>query len=98
MLFINLRRVLRSGLVNFWRMPVVASASVVALTAALFVIGSLFLARAFFAGALNEIQDRVDISVFMEPGAVVEEIMTLKQSLEQLPEVKMVEYSSREDE
>ncbi len=95
---INLRRVLRSGLVNFWRMPVVASASVVALTAALFVVGALILARAFFGGAITEIQERVDISVFMDPKAAESEVVALQKSLERLPEVKAVEYSSREQE
>ena len=98
MLIINLRRVLRSGLVNFWRMPVVASASVIALTAALFVVGALLLARAFFGGTIAEIQERVDISVFMDPQAVESEVLALQQSLERLPEVKSVEYSSREAE
>ena len=98
MLIINLRRVLRAGLVNFWRMPVVASASVIALTAALFVVGSLILSRAFFGGAIAEIEERVDISVFMDPKAVEADVLALEKSLELLPEVKSVIYSSKEEE
>lgn len=98
MLMINLQRVLRAGLVNFWRMPVVASASVVALTAALFVIGTFFLARAFWGGAVAEIEARVDISVFMDPKAAEADVLALEKSLELLPEIKSVEYSSREAE
>ncbi|MEA1929919.1 MAG: permease-like cell division protein FtsX [Patescibacteria group bacterium] len=98
MMLTNLRRVMRSGLINFWRMPVVASASVIAITAALFVVGSLLLAQAFFAGAVVDLQERVDVSVFMAPEAAEEDVLELKRSLELLPEVKSADYSSREDE
>ncbi|MDO8183669.1 MAG: permease-like cell division protein FtsX [bacterium] len=98
MLLTNLRRIAHSGFNNFWRTPVVSLASVLTLTVTLFVIGSLLLGSAFLNSTLKNIQDQVDISVTFTPTAPEGDILALKESLTQLPEVSLVEYLSREQE
>lgn len=97
-MFINLKRVIRSGSLNFWRNGSVALASILVLTTTLLVIGSLYLGSAFLTSTLASIRDRVDISVAFKTEAEESAVLALKKDLEQLPEVKTVTYSSREQE
>lgn len=73
-------------------------ASVLTLTVTLFVIGSLLLGGAFLDSTLNNIQDKVDISVTFLPDAPEESVTALKESVALLPEVAAVEYISRDEE
>lgn len=97
-MLLNLKRVLRSGFINFWRTPAVSIASVVTLTVTLYVIGALVLASAYLNSALDDIRNRVDISVALKPDVTETTALELKTELERLPEVKKVEYRSREQE
>lgn len=98
MFFTKLRRVAWSGFLNFCRAPVIASASVITLTVTLFVIGSLVLSNAFFAASLAEFQSKMDMSVSFKTDVPEATVLDTKKSLEFLPEVKEVIYSSREAE
>lgn len=98
MFWLNLRRVFQAGFLNFWRTPVVSAASVIALAVALFVIGLLILGAVFMRGTLDDLKEKVDISVSFKPDAPVSEVLSLKQSLEGLPGVVSAIYRSREDE
>ena len=93
---VNLRRVFRSGVINFWRNGTVSIASIFVIVVALFIFGSLLLAAAFLETSLAQIQDKVDVNVYFVGQATEEEILSLKEELETLPEVKSVEYLSRE--
>lgn len=97
-MLVKLRRIAWSGLLNFFRTPLVASASIVTLTATLFVFGALVLSNAFFTSALVDVQGKVDISVSFKPDVVESRVTEIKKSLELLPEIKEVTYSSREQE
>lgn len=98
MLVTKLRRVAWSGLLNFFRSPVISAASVITLTITLFMIGSLFLSSAFFHATVNELQNKVDISVSFKQEVAEQAVLNLQKSLELLPEVKEVVYSSPEQE
>ncbi|HYC83263.1 MAG TPA: permease-like cell division protein FtsX [Candidatus Paceibacterota bacterium] len=98
MLWTHVRRIVKSGLVNFWRNKVVAIASVFVITVTLFVIGGLIMASAFLNASLNEIQAKVDVSVTFNPDVAEADVLAVKQSLETQPGVTAVTYTSREDE
>lgn len=98
MLWISLKRIFKSGFINFWRNSIVAIASILVLTVTLFVIGSLILGTTFLNRTLENIQERVDISVSFRADAPERTILDLKSSLELLPEVRDVTYSSRDQE
>lgn len=97
-MLVKLRRIAWSGLLNFFRSPLLASASVVTLTATLFVIGGLFLSGAFLNSALADVQAKVDISVSFKPDVAEERVLEVSNLLKLLPEVSEVTYSSREQE
>jgi cell division transport system permease protein len=92
------RRIIRAGFINFWRNKVVTIASLLVMTVTLFVIGTLLLGSAFFHASLADIEKRVDISVAFKPDAAEADVLSIKQSLEQLPSVTEVIYTSRENE
>ncbi len=98
MIWINLKRILRSGFVNFWRNGLVSLASVLAITVSLYTIGALIIGSAFLNGIIDEVKTKVDISVSFKPIATSEEINTIKKSLEALPEVKEIAIVTSEEE
>lgn len=96
MLWINFKRILKSGFVNFWRNSYVSLASVVVMIVTLFVISTVLFGSAILSSVLNTIKDKVDINVYFVNEASEENILTLKKQIEVLPEVARVEYVSRE--
>ncbi|HEY4476706.1 MAG TPA: permease-like cell division protein FtsX [Candidatus Paceibacterota bacterium] len=94
----NIKRIIRSGFINFWRSGVVSLSSVIVLTVTLFLVGSLLLAQAFLTASLDEIKAKVDISVSFQPDASEEEVLAFKNQITARPEVKSAVYRSREEE
>lgn len=97
MSLLNTKRVVKSGFVNFWRNGVVSVASVFVSVVTLFIIGALIMSHAFLSSTLTEIQNKVDINVYFKTTAPESDILTLREKLESLPQVKLVEYISREE-
>lgn len=95
-MFTNLQRIIRSGFSNFWRNGFVSIASILVMTVTLFVMGTLIFLGAMLDSSLSQLQEKVDVNVYFTTGAQEQEILSLKSSLEELPEVKEVEYVSRE--
>ena len=93
----NTKRIIKSGFISFWRNSFVSLASILVMTVTLFVVGSLIFIGATLNAALEQIKDKVDINVYFVTTAPEEEIFSLKQSLESLPEVALVEYVSRDE-
>ncbi|MAZ41137.1 hypothetical protein CL654_03410 [bacterium] len=96
-MFLNLQRVIKSGFIAFWRNGTVSLASLLVFTVTLFVIGGLLLGSAVFDAALTQIKGKVDVTVYIQPDTFETDILSLKQSIEQLPEVKEVVYKSSEE-
>ena len=59
MLWIKIKRIIRSGFFGFWRNGFVSLSAVLVMTVTLFVIGSTIFSGAILKGALNEIRDKV---------------------------------------
>ncbi|OHA58005.1 MAG: hypothetical protein A2607_00920 [Candidatus Vogelbacteria bacterium RIFOXYD1_FULL_42_15] len=98
MIWINFKRIVKSGFINFWRNGLVSLASVLAIAVSLYVIGGLMVSSAFLNGVVAEVKNKVDISVSFKPETAVDDITAVKKSLSLLPDVKKVVYVSREDE
>ncbi len=94
--FTSLRRIIRSGFLNFWRNAVVSLSAIFVMTVALFVIGGSMILSVFLQETLRSIQDKVDINVYFSPTAKAEEILDIRTSLEKMPEVAKTEYISRD--
>lgn len=96
-MFTALKRITRSGFVGFWRNAYVSLASIFVMTIALFVIICTLLVDQLLTASLQNIQSRVDINVYFTVDAPIEEVLALQRSLEALPEVAGVQYTSREE-
>lgn len=98
MFWITLKRITKAGWINFRRSGVVSTAAVLVTTITLSIITSLVIFQAALTGAIKVIENKVDITVFFNVGTEEESILSLKQQLEQLPEVASVTYTSADQE
>lgn len=96
-MFINLKRVIKVGVVDFWRNGWVSFATVLIMILTLFVVGALVLSNVILTSVLASLEDKVDITVYFHLDAPEEEILSVRDSLEGLGEVQEVEYVSREE-
>ena len=98
MVWTKIKRVFRSGFVGFWRNGVVSAASILVMTVTLAVIGTLLLASAYLTSSLDTLKSKVDISVSFKTTAPESDILSLKNTLGTLPEIKEIQYISRDQE
>ncbi len=96
MVWIKIKRIVKAGFINFWRNGWISLATILIMVITLFSIGSLFFARAVFETMLSQIQDKVDISIYFKTDAPEQDILSLKDSISKLAEVKSVDYTSAE--
>lgn len=96
-MFTGLKRILRSGFVGFWRNGYVSLAAIFVLTITLTVVAGILLSGELLKVSLTQIKEKVDINVYMVTTAEEAGIFALKSSLESLPDVAEVTYTSRED-
>src|SRR3990167_7058427 len=94
---LKIKRVIRTGFFNFWRNGTVSLASVLVMTVTLLVVGSLSFFNAILDTSLAELQNKIDINVTFVTTAEESDILNIKHSLESLPEVLLVTYTSREE-
>jgi cell division transport system permease protein len=97
MLWTSIKRVVKSGFVNFWRNGFISLASVLVVTLSLFVFEALIFFGILGTTYINQIKDKVDVNVYFSTTAPEVDILTLKKSIENLPEVASVGYVSREE-
>src|SRR3989338_5701932 len=95
MLWTSIKRVIKGGVVNFYRNGFVSLASVLIMVVTLFVIGSVLFLSATLHASLTELKGKVDVNVYFQTGAEEADILALANALRALPEVKEVNYVSR---
>lgn len=95
-MFTGVKRIIRSGFVGFWRNGYVSLAAIFVMTITLAVIAGIMLMDVLLTKSLEQIQSKVDINVYMVTTADEASIFALKTSLEALPDVAEVTYTSRE--
>ena len=88
------RRIIKGGFLNFKRGGLLSSAAVLVVTITLSVITLIILLQAILHFSLDQIKDKVDVTIYFTVGAPEDQILSLKSSLEQLPEVASVFYVS----
>ncbi len=93
----SIKRVIRAGFVGFWRNAFVSLSAIFVITVTLIVVGGTMLFGQLLNTSLTQIRDKVDINVYLVTSAPEEAILDLKTSLESLPDVREVNYTSRED-
>lgn len=90
------KRIVRWGLINFYRNTVVSIASILMMTVTLIVIGVVLFLNAVLGFSLAQISNKVDVNVYFYPGVSEAQVLQVKSNLEQLPEVASIEYVSQD--
>ena len=98
MFWVRLQRVLKSGWINFRRNGLVTYAAILVTTITLAVATSIFLFQGVLTHSITEVQDKVDIAVYFSIDAPEEQILSLQDTLQKLPEVAYVEYKSADQQ
>ncbi len=93
----SIKRIVRSGFIGFWRNAYVSLAAIFVMTITLTVICGLLLGSELLKVSLTQIREKVDINVYTVTTASEQNIFALKSSLESLPDVEEVTYTSREE-
>lgn len=93
-MLIHAKRIIRSGWNSFIRSGFTSVASILIMTITLFVITSLIFVQASLNASLNDIKEKVDVTIYFVPGAEESAIKKVEESLVKLPEVKSITYTS----
>lgn len=96
MKFLILKRMVRAGLLDFWRNGFISFASVLMMVFTLFVIGLAMFTGVILNSTLQEFRDKADMNVYFTTDAQESDIFTIRDSLQALPQVASVTYMSRD--
>lgn len=97
MFFIKIKRVIVSGYRNFTRSGFTSIASILIMTITLFVVTSLIFIQAALNSSLNDIKEKVDVTVYFVSDASELSIKNMEEALRSLPEVSNITYTSRDE-
>lgn len=88
---------LREALVGFRRTPLLAALSIVAIGLSLFVVGLFALTAYNIRLAIDSIEERVEVVAYLRDDATIEQIRLAEHELHGLPEVRRIDYLSKDD-
>jgi len=93
----DLKRVIKSGFINFKRGGLVSFSATLQVVNTLAVILTIILLQAVLYSSLNTVKEKVDVTIYFTVDAPQDKILALKDSLEKLPEVSTISYTTREE-
>lgn len=96
-MFTVISRIAHFGFKNFWRNGWLSTATVAIMVLSLIVFVGLIIFGYITDSATASIQDKIDISVYFKTNADEDQILNIRQILGNLPEVKGVDYISRDE-
>lgn len=96
MVFTTLKRITRTGFVNFWRNGFLSFAAIVVVTLSLCAFGAIIYSSAFGRALIDNVKEKVDVNVYFSLSAPENDILAVKKELESLSEVESVAYISRD--
>ena len=94
---ITIGRVIKSGMQNFIRNATLAVAAIAVMVITLSIILFSLIANATFANTIQQITDKIDISVYLKDSITSDQKDNLVDELERIPNVKSVKYLSKQD-
>ncbi|MCK9352438.1 MAG: permease-like cell division protein FtsX [Candidatus Paceibacterota bacterium] len=96
MFWLNTKRIIRTGLLSFWRNGFVSLSSILVVTVTLFTIIVIIFTNVVLESVLADMRSKVDVNVYFVVSAPEPQILAMKDSLNKLAEVSSVKYVSRE--
>lgn len=97
MKLVSFYRINKLGLVNFWRNGWLSFANSIILTMTLLVITIFIIFNLVIASTTKNIEEKINVSVYINDNSSQDEINVLQNSLEKRSDVKSVIYVSKED-
>ena len=95
-IWLTTKRVAQYGLIGFIRNGFISLSAVLIMTITLFVAASLMISGAALNAVLNDLTNKVDVTVYFTTDATYDQIMQISQSVSSLPEVASVNYVTRD--
>jgi cell division transport system permease protein len=96
MSFVTISRITRLGLTNFWRNRWLSLVATTVIMLTLLVISIFSLIGLGIIKTTNEVRGKIDLVVYFDDKATEDEIQQLRSSLDILPQVREIEYVSKE--
>ena len=93
---VTLLRIFKSGLTNFVRNAWLAIAAIAVMVVTLTIVLFSVIANATFANTINQITDKIDISVYLKDEATKEDTENILEKIKATEGVKSVEYVSKD--
>jgi cell division transport system permease protein len=93
----SIKRIFISGWRSLSRDGGMITANIFIMAMAIFAISSLFLLKDVSQFLISGIQEKMDVSVYFKYDTLEEDILKTKEELSEIPEVKEVNYISREE-
>ena len=97
MFFLSFYRIVKFSLQDLSRNIWLSIVTVIILVLALFSVNMLLVVKVIGDAAVGVIKEKIDISLYLKPDAADADIAALKAQLENLSEVKTVQYISKDD-
>jgi len=93
-MFTNLKRIIKTGFVDFWRSGFLSLAAIIVLTLCLVSFGAIMFADVFGRAMIDQVKDKIDITVYFNQGAAQSDILALQKTVNKLSEVASTTYVS----
>lgn len=93
----SFKRIIKWGLKSFWRNGWLSTATISIMVLTLLVITVLLMVNVIANAVLENLEKKVDISVYFKLETLEEEILRVKSQIERLQEVESVDYISQEE-
>ncbi len=94
---ITLGRIIKSGAQNFMRNATLAIAAIAVMVITLTIVLFSLITNAAFGHTIQQITDKIDVSVFLKDTVTVQQKDKLLEGLRRTDNVKSVSYQSKED-
>src|SRR5690554_4583624 len=95
--WITFWRIIRTGVVNFFRNATLAVAAMAVMVVTLTIILLSLLVNTTLTSTINQITERVDVSVYLKDGMTQEQIDELIRDIEELENVESTSFLTKED-
>lgn len=96
-MFTNLKRIIKSGIVGFYRNVSVSISAILIIAIALLTFAGLYMGSQVLSASITQLEQKVDINVYFSPEAEERDIQAIKRQLERITQVDTVEYITRSE-
>ncbi len=95
-IIVDLSRTIKAGFIGFSRNGLLTIATISIISLNLTVVGGVLLFSIVTNGILETIENKIDISIYFKEEVSEEDILIIKDSFKNIPEIKSVEYISKD--